>query len=39
MQPDSASAIQEIAIRRFTAELPYPNVAPDHGPMLNETAV
>ncbi len=29
MQPDSASAIQQIAIPRFTAELPYPNVAPD----------
>jgi hypothetical protein len=39
MQPDSASAIQQIAIPRFTAETPYPNVALDHDPMQNETAV
>ncbi len=38
MQPDSASAIQQIAIPRFTAEAPQPNVAPDHEPMLNDTA-
>jgi hypothetical protein len=39
MQPDSASAIQQIAIPRFTAELPAPTPPPTLTPMLNETAV